>query len=186
MKRELLWGVITCIFIAGLCVFPAFAAPVDEHTKGLWLLDEGSGKVAKDSSGNGNHGEIFEAKWVEGKYGSALEFDGIGGNADYVEIPGSDSMNIRDAITMEAWVYIDNHQADNIRLFHAYTSDPGVVGGASLVIRQSGNVGGAWFRATGGFLGTTMIPLERWVHLAVTWDGSAAVLIEKSTEKCRT
>jgi hypothetical protein len=55
-------------------------------------------------SGNGNHGKIFAPKWVEGKYGSALEFDGSGGNADYVKIPGSDSLSITEAITMEAWV----------------------------------------------------------------------------------
>ena len=43
----------------------------------LWLFDEGSGNVAEDLSGNGYHGEILGAKWVSGKFGKALEFDGV-------------------------------------------------------------------------------------------------------------
>ncbi|MCD6505613.1 hypothetical protein J7M22_03210 [Candidatus Poribacteria bacterium] len=45
---------------------------------GAWLFDEGSGTVAKDSSGNGNDGTIKGgAKWVDGKFGKALEFNGV-------------------------------------------------------------------------------------------------------------
>ena len=36
----------------------------DEHTLALYHMDEGSGDVLKDSSGNGHHGKIFGAKWV--------------------------------------------------------------------------------------------------------------------------
>jgi hypothetical protein len=51
---------------------------------GWWKFDEGSGTVARDSSGNGNDGAIKgDPKWVAGKTGSALELDG---NGDYVEV----------------------------------------------------------------------------------------------------
>ena len=44
---------------------------------GQWLLDETSGTVAKDTSGNGNDGEIIgKPNWVNGKFGKALELDG--------------------------------------------------------------------------------------------------------------
>ena len=44
---------------------------------GQWLLNETSGTVAKDTSGNGNDGEIIgKANWVNGKFGKALELDG--------------------------------------------------------------------------------------------------------------
>ena len=40
---------------------------------GMWFFDEGSGKVAKDSSGNKNDGSLKgNAKWGKGKFGNAL------------------------------------------------------------------------------------------------------------------
>ena len=39
-----------------------------ESIVGIWLLDEGQGKSVKDSSGNGNDGEIVGAKWTNGKF----------------------------------------------------------------------------------------------------------------------
>ena len=44
-----------------------------------WRLDEGSGTTANDSTGNGNDGTFNgDPQWVEGYYGSAIEFDGAG------------------------------------------------------------------------------------------------------------
>ena len=40
-------------------------------------FDEGSGKVAEDSSGNDRYGEVGKAlKWIDGEFGKAVEFDG--------------------------------------------------------------------------------------------------------------
>lgn len=55
---------------------------------GIWFFDEGKGGTAKDSSKNGNDGEIVGAKWDTGKYGEALQFEGgahvaVGDFADY-------------------------------------------------------------------------------------------------------
>ena len=45
---------------------------------GMWLFDEGKGDTAADSSENGNDGKLENSpKWIKnGKFGSALEFDG--------------------------------------------------------------------------------------------------------------
>jgi hypothetical protein len=45
---------------------------------GVWLFDEGSGKTASDSSGNGHEGKIGSGiKWIAGQYNSkALHFPG--------------------------------------------------------------------------------------------------------------
>jgi hypothetical protein len=51
---------------------------------GHWTFDENMGTTAYDSSVFGNTGTINEARWVEGKYGSGLNFDGVD---DYVVIP---------------------------------------------------------------------------------------------------
>ena len=87
-------------FIGGLCVSTA-AAKIDPSTvMGLWLFDEGKGKIATDASGNGLDGDLENSpKWVEGKFGEALELDGAGA---HVVIP--DHANPTDAITVTIWV----------------------------------------------------------------------------------
>jgi len=80
-------------------------ATIDPETcVGMWLFDEGSGNVAKDSSGNKNDGEFVEnPKWVNGKFGKALEFDGAD---SYVDCGEDESLNIPTggSVTMCAWV----------------------------------------------------------------------------------
>ena len=98
--------ILTCIsiisFAGGGIWFTANApAEIDPGTVvGLWLFDEGNGKVASDASGNGLDGE-FEGKpkWVQGKFGEGLELDGQGA---YVKIPEHD--NPTEQITVSIWV----------------------------------------------------------------------------------
>jgi hypothetical protein len=57
--------------------------PDQTITRGLvawWKLSEGSGTNIIDSSGNGNNGYLVGSPvpaWVPGKYGNALQFDGV-------------------------------------------------------------------------------------------------------------
>lgn len=48
----------------------------------IWLFDEGEGEIVTDASGNGNDGVFAsgQPKWVDGKFGTALDF-----NEDWVE-----------------------------------------------------------------------------------------------------
>jgi hypothetical protein len=67
-----------------------------------WPMDEGQGNVIKDKSGNGNDGTIRGGvKWIDGKHGKALEFNGID---SYVDCGNKDSLNISEEITIAAWV----------------------------------------------------------------------------------
>ena len=67
-----------------------------------WAMDEGSGSVINDKSGNGNNGTLVNgATWAQGKHGNALSFDGVD---DYVDAGSDSSLNITNAITIEAWV----------------------------------------------------------------------------------
>ena len=46
--------------------------------KGSWHLDETSGTVAPDTSGNGNNGTLINGPtWVDGRFNKALSFDGV-------------------------------------------------------------------------------------------------------------
>ena len=82
----------------------------DKKLEMIWNFNEGEGDVAKEANKTGNDGEFAGAgkdkiKWVEGITEKALEFSGKVGEGQWVEVPHSDDMDIRDAITMEAWVY---------------------------------------------------------------------------------
>ena len=94
--------VLLVLVLAGL---PAGvqAEGADDGLVAEWHFDEGSGSVLVDSSGNGNDGVIHGATRVEGKYGKALSFDGVD---DYVDCGNGASLDITDAITIEAWVKI--------------------------------------------------------------------------------
>jgi len=66
-----------------------------------WHFDEESGNIAYDSSGNDNDGTIYGATRVDGKFGKALQFDGVD---DYVEAPDSESLHITKKLTIAMWV----------------------------------------------------------------------------------
>ncbi len=56
----------------------------DPNLVAWWTLDEGSGTVALDWSGHGNHGTFTnDPKWVNGYDGGALQFDGSNDSVIY-------------------------------------------------------------------------------------------------------
>jgi hypothetical protein len=80
----------------------------DPYTVALWHFDENAGDSAFDVSGNGNSGKIYGAKWVQGVFGSALQFDGT----DSVKVLDNSSQHLQ-TVTVEAWIYSDNFAANN-------------------------------------------------------------------------
>ncbi|HIC03032.1 MAG: hypothetical protein VCF25_05190 [Candidatus Poribacteria bacterium] len=54
-------------------------------------FDDGQGKVARDLSENGFDGKVGGAKWVGGKFGQALEFDG---EDDFVEVDDAPELRL--------------------------------------------------------------------------------------------
>ena len=63
-------------------------------------FDADTDTVAYDSSIYHNNGSIADANHVSGKSGQALNFTGTG----YVSMPNNASLNLRQNITLEAWV----------------------------------------------------------------------------------
>ena len=66
--------------------------------------------------GNGNDGTLVnmeDADWVDGVAGKCLSFDGVD---EYVSVPDNASLDITDAITMSAWVYLDTFPAGNFHI----------------------------------------------------------------------
>lgn len=96
------------VLVFNLLNFFSFVMLTNAYSKELkgavciLLLDEGKGNLANDLSENKNNATIEGVpKWVDGKYGSALEFDGVTGCA---KVPDSDSLDLTKDITIMAWL----------------------------------------------------------------------------------
>lgn len=67
--------------------------------------DKGNGDIAEDISGNGHDGKIDLPNWVEGKFKSALKFNGAG-SGTFVTVESTDAINVNEC-TFMAWIYAE-------------------------------------------------------------------------------
>ncbi|MEO8213127.1 MAG: LamG-like jellyroll fold domain-containing protein, partial [Myxococcales bacterium] len=157
---------------------------------GHWHFDDGAGStLAHDSSESGNPGTLVNldpsTAWVMGHIGTyALETGAVG----YASVARSASIDsIVHQVSMAAWMYLDGTIIDY----------------ATAASRQIGNSFGQYYhlaikmgglpsafitttRAPGTsvnttkppvqLLGSEAIPLQRWTHIAETYDGATARL----------
>jgi len=96
------------VFFAAALLMLAVAGASSAAGSGLvgqWHLDEGSGLVAADSSGQGNDGVLQgDPQWVPGRFGDALSFNGSSGR---VRVADSSSLEPASSVTVSAWVKSD-------------------------------------------------------------------------------
>ena len=105
MSRKILFTLIASLFLSFSINYSVYAALVGE-----WHFGEGNGVTTSDSSDYNNIGTLVnDPIWVNGKIGSALQFDGFN---TYVSVNDSYSLDISSAITLEAWVKSDVNTTD--------------------------------------------------------------------------
>ena len=93
---------ISFIVISLMFVGQSYTKIDPETCVGMWLFDEGRGDTTEDSSKNGNDGELMNGpEWVDGKFGEALSFDGVG---TFVNCGNGESIQLSDKITISGWV----------------------------------------------------------------------------------
>jgi hypothetical protein len=153
---------IVTLSIAILIISASFTKAQDADPSLILSLsfDDGSGKIAKDSSKYGNDGALKgDPKWVEGKFDKALQ---LNGSTDWVEVPHADILSVDKEVTVMAWIKADRYEvpgagyqgivskSDSPRSYSLYTTSSGVL----------------HFSTAG--IGTTSIatvPLKEWVHV---------------------
>jgi hypothetical protein len=139
---------------------------------GIWLLDEGKGDVAKDSSPNKYDGELKGGKWVKGKFGQAIEFK----KGDTVVIPlGKGSMKNKASVIM--WLqFTDNSAQQNY--FSVWDS-----GENRLVpYKDPGNMLRCWSNKWNVASGVSA-KKDQWYHIANVYDGKTARIYIDGKEK---
>lgn len=171
---------ITLILISLMFAFQSYANIDLKTCVGMWLFDEGSGSVAKDSSGNSNDGKINGASWVNGKFGKALKFDGSSNN---VEVPNVPNLNPKKAMSMGCWVYITGNKSQHRDII---SKDGENAERQYLITSSDVNKFRAHIWTADGvahyFDGNTTVELETWYHIAQTYDGSVLKLYVNGEE----
>ncbi|MBD3184775.1 hypothetical protein GF312_21010 [Candidatus Poribacteria bacterium] len=75
--------ILTMLLAAIIMSVPVYAEIDPATIVAFWNLDDGAGKTAEDTSGNGLDADFFgDPKWIDGKVNKALSFNGVD---DYIE-----------------------------------------------------------------------------------------------------
>lgn len=141
--------------------------------KGLvahWKLDEKSGTIAKDSSGNNHHGSLVNSPtWAAGKIGGALSFDGLD---DYVNI--STHPVSSGPFTIALWAKrTGSGSGSKNPLIRANT--PGGSDGYAFFWHNTTELHFLACTSTSKLQPEKIgLPNNVWVHVAATYDGSIA------------
>src|SRR3989339_149112 len=151
-------------------------APVIMQSICEWHLNEGSGIYAGDSGLSGSTGTITGATWeTNGKVGdSALKFDSTDGTDDYISVTDNSSLDITNAITLEAWVYCTDISQDG-------STRRVVDKGSTYALGASDK---AYFKlyldgvATEALKTWSNSDANVWHHLVGTYDGTAMKLYQ--------
>lgn len=134
---------------------------------GIWLFDEGSGDVARDTSGNGNDANLVDVGWVnDGQFGKAVEIDGVG----HVAIPASTTTDdILDGYTYLLWTKPTGPPPNaNTRIMERDWHNP------TIQISSAGDFYAS--HVVGGGLGGSAVTggaweMGEWSFVAYTYDG---------------
>lgn len=135
-----------------------------------YAFDKISGKTVTDSSGNKHTGSLNGAKLTTGKFGQALQFDGVD---DFVDIGKFDVLE--GGLTLSAWIKADDFGIHDARIISKST---GIAEQDHYWMLSTINKNGIKLRfrlktngKTTTLFGTRNVPKGEWVHVAATYDG---------------
>ncbi len=160
------------------------AAPLEPDppfTAGLWNFDGSQGDSIIDISYNGNNGHFMNgpARTAGGRFGYAIDFDGVN---DYITVPYDNSLDIDPAtgvLTMEAWLY--PHQIGG-GVYRAFLSkrNPGVATEVNYSLYLDQTDGAISFYngvfPAGFYISDVIPPINEWSYIAVTLSAAEGVL----------
>ena len=143
---------------------------------GHWSLDEGVGTTAGDASGHASDGRLDGARWVQGKRGGALAFDGDA----IVTIADCPALDLQEDVTLALWVkvagstgtwqsLVTKFRGDTSRNYGLYIRPDGSGPGFSASFERGS------YRHTDVTGGVNLVD-DTWHHLAVTVSHLAGIV----------
>ncbi len=135
---------------------------------GWWRFDEGSGTIVTDLSEYGNNGTLQgDPQWVNGKFGKALQFNGID---EFVEIPHADILTVDNEVTVMAWINTERHAFSDTENYQGIVAKSNSPRSYSLYTQGSGTLHfSTTSTTTNAYVGSSssgQVPLNEWVHVA--------------------
>jgi hypothetical protein len=171
------------VFVSILVVSTWISIACADLTDGLVLymsLDEGAGNTVKDASPNKFEGELNgNAKWVDGKFGKALQF---AASSDFVSIADDEVFHISETISQAAWINLDRLPSAHAIIFGTRNGAGGRNIGFGYGMDPDNNIK-VWTNNPGGsFLDiddtTTKLETGKWYYLAYTHQTDNGGLVE--------
>ena len=164
-------GMVTATRDFSQTIIPHLTRGTEPNLEGYWRFDEGSGSVAKDSSGNGYDGTISGAVWSpNARQGKSLLFDGN----DKVTVPSSASgLSITGPVSVEIWVY-PTASGSNMWFLH---------GKGQYVIWVQSNGKVRFADTHGHFVDSDpgVLKLNSWNHVCGVFSGKSGDPVNKDT-----
>jgi hypothetical protein len=165
---------ILALFVVGICIGQEF---VTDGLVSFWSFDQSTinGETVADVWGSAN-GTMTDTIVVQGKINEGLEFNG---SSSMVTIDMDKSLDITDAISMDAWIKISEWLLDPNRniIIARYDQDAGKRGlqfslnpDNGLATYMGHTNGTAYAQTQKG--GQNQDWVGQWVHVAFTWDHS--------------
>jgi Concanavalin A-like lectin/glucanases superfamily/FG-GAP-like repeat len=145
-------------------------SPIDPTPIAAYSFEEGEGTVLGDSA-ESHDGTIEGATWSgAGKYGSALDFDGVN---DGVKVADANELDLTGPYTIEAWLR-PTHKLEKGIAIAKLGSVSGKLAGYVLATNNGEVAGASTFNAgtQSKALAPEAAPAETWTHLAVSFDGT--------------
>jgi hypothetical protein len=154
--------------------YPA-VGPVAAGLVGYWSLNDGAGTQATDSAkiGTPNHGALAGGPaWISGASAGALNFDGVD---DKVTVPDAAALRLTTGMTIAFWYRKTAEPGNWTRLVGKGESNSRNYGVWEHPGSADGRILFQYFKSgplSQSVPSTTHLVLNRWYHVACTWDGT--------------
>jgi beta-galactosidase len=171
-KTAILTMVIALIVSIMGCTTISHRPGKSEGLKGYWSFDEGKGAIAKNAVGE-NHAIVSpDLKWVDGKRGKAIQYDGEG----YVVIPHEEFFNAPN-FTVSVWAKLEQVYNYHYIIWKDGTQWPEEGPGrrVDIWVEMTGPVTVMW-NYQDRLDGRKVINDNKWHHIAEVYDGKSIKL----------